>query len=154
MANFWRFFGSCIYGKGYFAECGNFPSTTCSCPAQTNCYHVVAARMAVGLNETTKKKTVNLTQLRKNVRKRPDKTSGRKRPRVNDTDVVAAGDGDDATTSAVAVAVAGLTQPVADDDDVAPSDVAVTTADDDRCSACGMIGLLSNSVSRNSSTER
>jgi len=93
--------------------------------------------MAAGLDETTKKTTVNLTQLRKNVRKRPDKTSNRKRPRVNDTDVVAAGDGDDATTSAVAVAVAGLTQPVADDDDVATSDVAATTADDDRCSACG-----------------
>jgi len=39
------------------------------------------------------------------------------------------------------VAVADLTQPVADDDDVATSDVAATTADDDRCSACGFPDL-------------
>jgi len=79
--------------------------------------------MATGLKETTKKKTVNLTQLRKNVRKRSDKTSCRKRQRVNDTDVVAAGDSGDATTSAVAAAVAGLMPPVADDnDDDATSD--------------------------------
>jgi len=48
---------------------------------------------------------LNLTQLRKNARKRPDKTSGRKRPRLQDVDVVAAGDVDDATTSAVVAAV-------------------------------------------------
>jgi len=93
--------------------------------------------MAIGLKETTKKKTINLTQLRKNVRKRSDKTSGRRRPRVNDTDVVAAGDSDDATTSAVTAAVAGLMQPVAVDDDDATSDVAATTGDNDRCITCG-----------------
>src|SRR6218665_2954255 len=32
------------------------------------------------------------TQLRKNKRKRPDKTSGRKRPRLDDVDVIPAGD--------------------------------------------------------------
>jgi len=99
----------------------------------TNCYHVVAACMATGQKETTKKNTVNLTQLRKNVHKRSDKTSGRRRPRVHDTDVVAAGDSDDATTAAVA----GLTHPVADDDDDATSDVAAMTGDNDRCITCG-----------------
>ena len=48
--------------------------------------------MAVGITSDTKKRTVNLTQLRKNTRKRPDKTSGRKRPRLDD--VVPAGDQD------------------------------------------------------------
>jgi len=44
--------------------------------------------------EETTRRTLNLTQLRKNKRKRADLTSGRKRPRVNDIDVVAAGDAD------------------------------------------------------------
>ena len=38
---------------------------------------------------------LNSTQLRKNTRKRPDKTSGRKRPRALDVDIAAAGDRED-----------------------------------------------------------
>jgi len=44
--------------------------------AATTCF---AARMAVGLRNTSG--VINITQLRRNKRKRPDKTSGRKRPR-------------------------------------------------------------------------
>lgn len=42
-----------------------FPTTTCSCPADGGCYHVLAARMAVGLRDTNGlKRVINLTQLR------------------------------------------------------------------------------------------
>jgi len=68
---------------------------------------VVAARTAVGDKQQQQKQTLNLTpdKPRRNVRKRPDKTSGRKRPRLQDVDVVAAGDANEATASAVRAAV-------------------------------------------------
>jgi len=78
-----------------------FPKTTCSCPAAGGCYHIAAAKRAVGIDDTQKRRVLNLTQLRRNTRKRPDKTSGRKRPRTADVDVVAAGDGDDEQLQAV-----------------------------------------------------
>jgi len=37
-------------------------------------------------------RVINLTQLRRNKRKRRDKTSGRKRPRVADVDIIPAAD--------------------------------------------------------------
>jgi len=134
-----------------------FPTTTCSCPAQANCYHVLAARMAIGNTDVPKKRALNLTQLRKNVRKRPDKTSGRKRPRLQDVDVVAAGDVDDATTSAVVAAVTD--QPTTSTDDATTSAVVAAVTDqpttstdpaavqssqpaanaDYRCPECGMV---------------
>jgi len=76
-----------------------FPSSSCSCPAQSECYHMLAAR-----NEPHKH-TVNLTQLRRNVWKCIDKTYGRKRPRLQDIDVVPAGDADEATASATLAAI-------------------------------------------------
>jgi len=71
-----------------------FPRETCSCPATAACYHIVAARRAVGIAGTDRRRVVNLTQLRRNKRKRADKTGGRKRPRTADVDVVAAPDAD------------------------------------------------------------
>ena len=71
-----------------------FPNTTCSCPAKSNCYHIKAAEMAIGLEKEQTKRPINLTQPRRNKRKHADKTSGRKRPRVDDIDVVPAGDVD------------------------------------------------------------
>ena len=59
-----------------------FPAASCSCPAVGRCYHVVAARLAVGIHDIAERCKINLIQLRKNTRKHPDKTSGRKRPRV------------------------------------------------------------------------
>ncbi len=105
-----------------------FPTPTCSCPAKGRCYHVVAACMSIGIHEAPPRRTINLTQLRKNVRKRPDKTSVRKRPRLHDVDVLAAGDADDATASTVAAAVRETTPDDLDDDD----------GDVDNCSACGL----------------
>ena len=40
------------------------------------------------------RRPISLTQLRRNKRKKADKTCGRKRPRVADTDVIAANDAD------------------------------------------------------------
>ena len=46
---------------------------------------MLAARMSVGIRDTSGlKRVINLTQLRRNKQKRPDKTSGRKRPRQAD----------------------------------------------------------------------
>ena len=65
---------------------------TCSCPSTTECYHILAAKMAIGTQEDSKRGTLNLTQLCKNSRPRNSKTSGRKRPRPGDCDIVPAPD--------------------------------------------------------------
>ena len=81
------------------------PKPTCSCPARAACYHIIAAQMAVGSAEKPHSKAINITRLRKNLRKRQDKTSGRKKPRLQDVDVVPADDMDDDTSAAVTAAV-------------------------------------------------
>jgi hypothetical protein len=65
-----------------------FSNISCSCPAKSNCYHVLAASMAFGMHCEEPKKPFNLTQLRWNKSKHLDKTSGRKHPRIDDVDVV------------------------------------------------------------------
>jgi hypothetical protein len=52
----------------------------------------LAAKMAVGMADDKKVQPLNLTQLRKRNRKKTDKTARRKRPHVDDTDVIAAPD--------------------------------------------------------------
>ena len=86
-----------------------FPQPTCSCPAQTSCYHVEAARLAVGMNSVSSNRRLNLTQLRKNKRKRVDKTSGRKRPRPNDVDVVPADDVEPGVAETLAASISAIT---------------------------------------------
>jgi hypothetical protein len=61
-----------------------FPSETCSCPSTGQCYHILAARLCVGMTDSKKYEKLNLTQLKKNTRSRSDKKSGRKRPRPKD----------------------------------------------------------------------
>ena len=68
------------------------PKETCSCPSTTECYHILAAKMAIGKQEDLKRGTLNLTQLRRNSRPKHSKTSGRKRPRPGDCDVTPAPD--------------------------------------------------------------
>ena len=69
-----------------------FPSESCTCPATGTCYHVFAARLTLGIEEKpSQKRKLSLTQLRKNVRK-PRKKSGRKKPRIDDYDVLPAPD--------------------------------------------------------------
>jgi len=104
-----------------------FPKTTCSCPATATCYHILAARMAVGLNVDEQSRRINITLLRSNKRKRADKASGRKKPRVRDVDVVAANDGDDDVASQLVAAVTGNPP---DDDDVEPLTAPATSSAD------------------------
>ena len=91
------------------------------------CYHIAAARQAVGKKNGVQCKILNLTQLQRNKRKRPDKTAGRKRPQTADVDVVAAPDADP-TTAEAAVGAA--------DDDVEPMGEQTVTIMQDICHAC------------------
>ena len=63
-----------------------FPKETCTCPSTESCYHIIAAKLSIGMNVQTNKHTprVNLSGLRRNARPKKDKTSDRKRPRVGD----------------------------------------------------------------------
>jgi len=65
------------------------PKLSCSCPETGGCYHIAAAKQAIGMRDDVQRRKLNLTQLHKNKRNRPDKTSGRKRPRTADVDVIA-----------------------------------------------------------------
>jgi hypothetical protein len=69
-----------------------FPNEKCQCPATNTCYHIIAAKMSIGMDPHNVKGKVSLTQLRKNSRKRVDKKSGRKKPRLNDYDLIPAAD--------------------------------------------------------------
>jgi len=65
-----------------------FPRVSCSCPATATCYHIMAAKMAVGMTvPDARMGTINLMQMRRNKWKRTDKTSDRKQPRLRDVDV-------------------------------------------------------------------
>ena len=64
-----------------------FPNPTCTCPSTSQCYHILAAKMYLGMEDTVKRTKFNLTQLRRNGRKRKEKKSGRKFPRVGDCEV-------------------------------------------------------------------
>ena len=64
-----------------------FPKEQCSCPSVGTCYHIIAAKLSIGLEITSVKRTYNLTQLKRNSRSRVDKKSGRKKPRPNDCDI-------------------------------------------------------------------
>ena len=90
-----------------------FPATSCSCPASSQCYHVLAAKMAIRLQDNAEPtRCINLTQLRRKKRKRADKTSGRKRPRQNDVDLITAGDADPEVVQQLAAAVTQSTTSV------------------------------------------
>ena len=65
-----------------------FPKQTCSCPSTGECHHILAVQMSLGKEIEPKPSRRNLTQLRKNTRKKADKKSGRKRPRPDDTNTV------------------------------------------------------------------
>lgn len=57
-----------------------FPKEICMCPATNTCYHILAAKLSIGLESTlsSSKQTLNLTQLRRNARSCKEKRSGRK----------------------------------------------------------------------------
>ena len=124
-----------------------FPTTSCSCPASSQCYHVLAAKMAIGLQDNAEPtRRINLTQLRRNKRKKADKTSGRKRPRQNDVDVVAAGDADPEVAQQLAAAVThGTTSATATATAAAVQDAVI---DDDVCGRCHELAPPSDRASR------
>ena len=72
--------GSC--GERYAISL--FPKERCQCPSTGQCYHIIAAKMSIGMPDVAGKRVINLTQLKRNSRKRLDKEGGRKRPRTND----------------------------------------------------------------------
>lgn len=69
-----------------------FPTESCTCPSTSRCYHIIAVRMSIGLEDTHSNRKINLTQLRRNTRGRMEKKSGRKAPRPGDYKIVAAPD--------------------------------------------------------------
>ena len=89
-----------------------------------SCYHILAARISVGISHEMPRRKVNLITLRANKRKRPDKKSGRKRSRIDDMNVISAVD-------------AEPHQDVIDEDDCATT--ANATANQvDVCCACNL----------------
>ena len=69
-----------------------FPKESCTCPSTGRCYHILAVKMSIGLEDIDSRRRVNLTQLRRNTRSRSQKKSGRKGPRPGDYEIVAAPD--------------------------------------------------------------
>ena len=55
----------------------------CVCPALGTCWHIIAAKLSIGINDIEEKKIYNLTQLSRNVRKRPNKNAGKKKTKTN-----------------------------------------------------------------------
>ena len=91
--------------------------------------------MAIGMRKEVPKRQLNLTLLRRNKRKQSDKTSGRKRPRVDDVDGVPAPDIDNnapiiaGLQHAVALANVPLpAQEVEDEEDAEPTNEDVCEA--------------------------
>jgi len=103
--------------------------------------------MAIGLQDNAEPtRRINLTQLRRNKRKKADKTSGRKRPRQNDVDVVAAGDADPEVAQQLAAAVThGTTSATATATAAAVQDAVL---DDDMCGRCHELAPPSDRASR------
>jgi len=80
---------------------------------------------------------MNPTQLRKNTCKHPDKTSGHKRPRLNNVQVVAAGDADDEVTAALHAAIITATEQTVAAVPSMSTAASAVNARPDICHACG-----------------
>ena len=63
-----------------------FPKEKCQCPSTGKCYHILVAKLSIGMPEASKSRVINMTQLKRNSRKRVDKKSGRKQSRLNDNE--------------------------------------------------------------------
>ena len=63
-----------------------FPKQTCSCLSAGECYHVLAAKLCLGIEVGKEPVKRNLTVLRKYKRPKKEKRCGRKRPRPNDVE--------------------------------------------------------------------
>ena len=100
------------------------------CTAKVGCYHILVARLAIGTNEDMPHCKLNLTTLWSNKRKRQYKKSERKCPRIDDVDIIPAGDAavmDDVEPEPAA------DEPAADDVDTAPAASTSATVNNDLC---------------------
>lgn len=59
----------------------------CQCPSVGSCYHIMAVKVSIGEENIEENRIYNLTQLRRNNRKRVKKKAGTKKPRPCDEDV-------------------------------------------------------------------
>ena len=58
-----------------------FPKATCQCPSTSECCHILAAKLNIGLSmEQSQSAKINLTQLRRNSKKRLDKNQAENNP--------------------------------------------------------------------------
>ena len=69
-----------------------FPKESCTCPSRGRCYHILAVKMNIGLEDNDSGQKVNLTQLRWNTRSRSQKKSRRKVPWPGDYEIIPAPD--------------------------------------------------------------
>ena len=72
-------------GKTYTVHL--YSKEMCNCPSTTTYWHIIASKLSLGIKDSTKKLTLNLSQLKRNSRTKLGKKSGRKCQRPNDTDV-------------------------------------------------------------------
>ena len=69
------------------------PKESCSCPSTGQCYHILAVKQSLNIeNNLPKRSTKNLTLLRKNAKPRIARKTGQKQPRKTDFEIVAAPD--------------------------------------------------------------
>ena len=61
-----------------------FPKPSCTCPAKTMCYHILSAKLYMGMEMPAKSKRITMTQLRKSVRPKSSRRKGRKGPLEED----------------------------------------------------------------------
>ena len=64
-----------------------FSKETCQWVSTSTCYHILAAKMSIGLEAIQKHRVVNLRALSKNSKKTIYNKSGRKQPWVNDYEI-------------------------------------------------------------------
>ncbi len=61
-----------------------FPKRNCTCACNGVCYHILACQMALKISNTETKRPGNTALLRRTLRRRIEKASGRKKPRPRD----------------------------------------------------------------------
>ena len=61
-----------------------FPKQSYTCPAKSECYHILSAKLYMGMDLGKKQKKITMTQLRRNTRPRTNRKKGRKGPLTED----------------------------------------------------------------------
>ncbi len=53
-----------------------FPQAACTCPAKKECYHILAAKLYMGIEVKNKRRRITMTQLRRNLKPKSSKRKG------------------------------------------------------------------------------